>query len=252
MATYSVIVPSYNQETFVKETLENLAQLKTKAREKGITVQTIVIDNCSEPGTLTIIQSYKSSIDVLVVEKDAGQYDAINKGLKLAKGDYWTWLNTDDLIDPEGFFAIVAHLEKQPDTDYIYGDVTYIDEHSKFERDSSTGALSLHKLLFEDASISQPGSFFRKGFTDRIGELSSFYFAFDYEYILRCLKNGAKVTKIDANVAFFRYYSASKSGRQDFRFIKEQLHINKLYGGRFFSRLSLLLRLRILKRKLFN
>ena len=252
MAVYSIIVPSFNQETFIKETLDNLAELKVKAEGKNIFIQVIIIDNCSGPATLNIINSHKDSINNLVIEKDKGQYDAINKGLKLVKGAYWTWLNTDDLIDHDGFFAIAAYLEDHPDTDYIYGDVAYIDEHSQFNKDSTTGSLTLEKLVFKDASISQPGSFFRKSFTDSIGELSPFHFAFDYEYILRCLKNKAKVVKLANNAAYFRYYKTSKSGSQDFRFLKEQLTINKLYGGQFFSRLSLLLRLRILKRKLFN
>lgn len=252
MAIYSIIVPSFNQETFIKETLDNLAELKVKAEEKNIFIQLIVVDNCSGRTTLNIINSHKNSINNLVIESDQGQFDAINKGLKLVKGAYWTWLNTDDLIDHEGFFALAAYLEDHPDTDYIYGDVAYIDENSQFNKDSTTGALSLEKLVFEDASISQPGSFFRKGFTDSIGELSSFHFAFDYEYILRCLKNKAKVVKLDTNAAYFRYYKTSKSGSQDFRFLKEQLTINKLYGGKLFSRLSILLRLRILKRRLFN
>jgi glycosyltransferase involved in cell wall biosynthesis len=252
VARYSVIVPSYNQERFISETLNNLSELKKRAAEKNIVVEIIVIDNCSNAPTFSIIQTYKENIDKLVVEKDKGQYDAINKGIKLAKGDYWTWLNTDDLIDIEGFFKLHAELLKHPETEYIYGDVSYIDEHSKFHKLASTGELTFNKLLNANASISQPGSFFKTNFTQKIGELAPFHFAFDYEYILRCLKNKAIVRKVEANVAFFRYYTTSKSGSQDFRFLKEQLAINHEYGGAFFSKLSLMLRIRILKRKLFN
>ncbi|PBQ33858.1 hypothetical protein CNR22_19410 [Sphingobacteriaceae bacterium] len=252
VATYSIIVPSYNQETFIEQTLANLAELKKKAESTNIVIQIIVVDNCSNAPTLRIINSYKDVINNLVIEKDKGQFDAINKGLKLVKGTYWTWLNTDDLIDIDGFFKITQYLDLRTNIDYIYGNVAYIDEHSKFHKESSTGELTLEKLVFDDASISQPGSFFRKQFTDTIGELSSFHFAFDYEYILRCLKNDAKVAKVDANVSYFRYYKTSKSGSQDYRFLKEQLKINQLYGGRFFSKLGLFLRLRILKRMLVN
>jgi glycosyltransferase involved in cell wall biosynthesis len=252
LTIYSIIVPSYNQVRFIKETLENLSLLKAEASKKNTGVQIIVIDNCSEESTLGIIKSYHHLIDNLVIEKDKGQYDAINKGLRLVKGDYWTWLNTDDLIDIDGFFKLAGYLEKHGDTDYIYGDVAYIDEKSIFHKHSTTGELSFNKLLYRDASISQPGSFFRTAFTKKTGELAAFHFAFDYEYILRCLKNHAKVARLHTNVAYFRYYTDSKSGSQDYRFLKEQLDINKLYGGRLFSRLSLFLRLRILKRKLVN
>ena len=82
--------------------------------------------------------------------------------------------------------------------------------------------------------------------------LSNYRFAFDYEYILRILKNKGKVVKLDTIVAQFRYYQESKSGSQDARFLMEQLEIAKLYGSSAISKLSLMLRLRILKRKLMN
>lgn len=252
VAIFSIIVPSYNQERFIGETLANLVQLKQEAADRKVRVELIVVDNCSDEKTGKILKSFEAQLDQVLVEPDKGQYDAINKGLRLMHGDYWTWLNTDDLLDTKGFFEVVKYLEQHPDTDYIYGNVAYIDEHSKFYKDSSTENLHFDALLNKDASISQPGSFFRSAFTRQIGELSPYYFAFDYEYILRCLKNKAVVTKLNCNVAFFRYYTTSKSGSQDFRFLKEQLQINQAYGGRFYSKLSLLLRIRILKRKLFN
>lgn len=245
-------MPSFNQDKFIRETLENISQLKVAARGKNISVQIIVVDNCSNAPTLNIIEAYKTTIDDLLIEPDKGQYDAINKGLKLVKGDYWTWLNTDDLIDKEGFFKLVDYVQQHPETDYIYGNVAYIDEDSKFHKDSSTPFLSLTHLLNKNASISQPGSFFKTSFTKGIGELASYQFAFDYEYILRCLKHKAKVSKLNCTVALFRYYSTSKSGSKDFRFLEEQLLINKHYGGRLFSKLRMLLQIRILKRRLFN
>jgi hypothetical protein len=116
----------------------------------------------------------------------------------------------------------------------------------------SSGVISLFSLTNKDASISQPGSFFRTEFTKKIGLLSEFKFAFDYEYVLRILKNNGKIKKLDTIVAKFRYYDDSKSGSQDYRFLKEQLNIAEMYGSHFFSKLSLMLRMRILKRKIFN
>lgn len=249
MAIYSVIVPSYNQDKFIRETLNNLSELKVEAEKRKIEIQIILVDNCSDIATQSIINEFKNSIDVLVIEKDKGQYDAINKGLRLVKGEYWTWLNTDDLIDIKGFFHVCDYLNIHPETDYVYGNVTYIDEKSNPYKTYETKDLSFDTLLNIDASICQPGSFLKTTFTNKIGELASFHFAFDYEFILRCLKNKAVIKRLDTNLSFFRYYNTSKSGSQDYRFLKEQLAISKQYGGKFFSKLSLLLRLRIVKRK---
>ncbi|MGZ3930280.1 MAG: glycosyltransferase [Bacteroidia bacterium] len=248
---FSIIVPSYNQDKFIRETLENLRELKAAHNNGSTKVQLIVVDNCSNRQVQAILNEFKPCIDHLIIEKDKGQYDAINKGLKLVKGDYWTWLNTDDLIDTNGFAKIVSALE-QEQPDYIYGNVAYIDEHSEYIKASDSGLISLDRLVNEDASISQPGSFFKTAFTNTIGELAPYHFAFDYEYILRCLKHKASLKKLDCTVALFRYYTASKSGSQDYRFLSEQRAISKLYGSHRFGKLRLMLSLRILKRKLFN
>jgi glycosyltransferase involved in cell wall biosynthesis len=252
MALFSIIVPSFNQDKYIKETLENLLLLKTEAKKNNIGIQVILVDNCSDAATQEIITAYRNIIDDLFIENDKGQYDAINKGLKRVKGDYWTWLNTDDMLDLNGFLKLATYLQQHKNTDYIYGDVRYIDEHSDFHKTSTSGELSLKKLIRSDASISQPGSFFKTTFTHTIGELAPFNFAFDYEYILRCLKHNAVVVKLNTTVAHFRYYAASKSGSKDYRFLKEQLMINRQYGGRLFYKLGLMLNLRILKRKIFN
>ncbi|MDZ4664863.1 MAG: glycosyltransferase [Bacteroidota bacterium] len=252
MASFSIIIPSFNQDKYIRETLENVALLKKQAAQKNILVQLILVDNCSNKETAAVIDDFKEAIDNLIVEKDKGQYDAINKGLKHVAGDYWTWLNTDDLLDIDGFFKIADILNKHTNIDYIYGNVGYIDAQSKFYKSYTSGDLNLQKLTQTDASISQPGSFFKTEFTKKIGELAKYGFAFDYEYILRLLKNAAEVHKLEDNVAYFRYYDASKSGSKNFRFLEEQYSISKSYGRKNFSTLSFMLIIRILKRRLFN
>lgn len=252
MASFSIIIPSYNQDKFIRETLSNLVELKKEAHKRNIPIQLILVDNCSNKETVTVIDDFKENIDNLFIEKDKGQYDAINKGINVVAGDYWTWLNTDDLIDIEGFIKIAEEINKNSTVDYIYGSVGYIDEHSKFYKSYSSGDLDLNLLINHDASISQPGSFFKTSFTSTIGNLASYQFAFDYEYILRCLKNNAKVIHLQTNVAYFRYYNASKSGSKNYRFLQEQLQISKLYGRSLFSKLTFMLIVRIIKRRLFN
>ncbi len=248
---FSIIVPSYNQIQFIEATLLNIVTVKQLCKEQQVELEVIIYDNCSIPEVQVIFEKYKSSIDVLKVEPDKGQYDAINKGLKLVTGEYWTWLNTDDLIDLKGFSAIINYL-KTSTVDYIYGDIETIDENGKSITIGSSGEITLNSLTTKDASISQPGSFFRTAFTKKIGDLSTYRFAFDYEYILRILKNDGKVIRLNTTVSQFRYYEQSKSGSQDARFLQEQLNIAKLYGCSFFTKLSLILQLRIIKRKLFN
>ena len=247
----SVIIPSYNQIKFIEATIKNIVLIKNLCKENNAELEVIVCDNCSMSEVQSVFATYKDAIDVLKVEPDKGQYDAINKGLNYVTGAYWTWLNTDDLIDPKGFLEILNYL-KVNTVDYIYGDIETIDENGKSIAIGSSGKITLESLTSQDASISQPGSFFKTEFTRKIGLLSNYRFAFDYEYILRILKNNGSVVKLNSVVAQFRYYQESKSGSQDARFLMEQLEIAKLYGSSSFSKLGLMLRLRILKRKLVN
>ncbi len=248
---FSIIIPSYNQEKFIGSTLENVAQLKNEANLNGITIEIILIDNESNDAVQQIISQYKNVIDHIDISKDKGQYDAINKGLKICTGDYWTWLNTDDHIISEGFFRLAEILKKDSSIDYIYGGILYMDAGGEIIMDVKAKKFTLNSLVNSDPGIFQPGSFFKTSFTKGIGEIKSYRCCFDYEYILRCLKNNAKIVVCDFPLSRFRYYSDSKTGSLIPIFIKEQLIISKIYGRGQLSKLTWFSKLRLMKHRLF-
>jgi glycosyltransferase involved in cell wall biosynthesis len=249
---YSIIVPSYNQPAYIGKTLANLKKLKEEASERGISIEILLFDSESGPDTQKIIEEYKGIIDYLEVKKDRGQYDAINKGIQKVQGKYWTWLNTDDYIDLKGFFTLDQELKKDDTIDYIYGDIDIIDENDRLIRRSVCWPLSTDLLVNKEASIFQPGSFFKTGKTKEIGLLRENNCCFDYEYILRLLKHDAKFKNINVPVSQFRLYSNSKSGSIVPQFIQEQLVISRQYGRKTTSYLSFFLNLRKMKHKVFN
>jgi len=248
---FSIIVPSYNQEKYIGATLNNLHQLKMIAAQLQVEIQILLFDSESNEGVQKEIEKYKDIIDVLEIKKDKGQYDAINKGIEAVTGDYWTWLNTDDLIDLDGFKKIVELVKKDDSIDYIFGGVAYIDQDGNKTKIISAYDLTLDLLVHKSPSIFQPGSFFKTSITKKIGLLAPYKCCFDYEYILRLLKNQAKFYKCDFVVAQFRYYNDSKTGSIIPIFLKEQLIISKLYGRNLFSFNTSFLLLRLLKHKLF-
>jgi glycosyltransferase involved in cell wall biosynthesis len=248
---FSIIVPSFNQENFIQQTLDNLCELKKKAAEKNIQIEILLFDSESNAAVQTVIEKYKSSIDYVEIKKDKGQYDAINKGIVKCSGDYWTWLNTDDLLDLDGFFKVVDILERDASIDYIYGGVTYIDENNSVMKTVDTWDISLDYLVTREPAIFQPGSWFKKSFTDNVGVLANYACCFDYEYILRLLKNNVLFHKCSFPVSQFRFYSNSKTGSNTVQFIKEQLLISKLYGRMWSDYLTFFLNLRLLKHFVF-
>ena len=247
----SIIVPSFNQELFIADTLKNLVEIKQKAIEKGIGFEILIFDSESNKKVQDIITEFKGFIDFIEIKKDLGQYDAINKGIKKCTGDYWTWLNTDDLLDIDGFFKLVYVLKLNPNIDYIYGGITYINERGESLKTVNSWELSLDQLVTREPSVFQPGSFFKKTFTDKIGLLKSYQCCFDYEFILRCIKNNAIVYQCDFSVSQFRYYKTSKTGSITPIFIKEQLLISHDYGRKWHHYLTLFSKLRLLKHLLF-
>ncbi len=249
---FSIIIPSFNQGKYIRKTLDNLINLKEKAIKESIQIEILLFDNKSDSVVQTVIAEYARHLTYCEIEWDKGQYDAINKGILKCKGDYWTWLNTDDYLHIDGFLSLARLLIKHPDTDYIYGSINYMDENDRFLFTVNSTPLSLNTLVHKTPGIFQPGSFFKKSFTDKIGLLKPYRCCFDYEYILRCLKNNSKIMQCNFPVASFRYYSQSKTGSLIPVFIKEQLQISSDYGRTSFSFLTIFSYLRLLKHKIFS
>ncbi len=248
---FSIIIPSFNQGKYIRKTLDNLIDLKEKSIKESLEIEILLFDNKSDSDVQKVIAEYTPHFSYCEIENDKGQFDAINKGILKCKGDYWTWLNTDDYIHIEGFLSLAKILKDKPETDYIYGSINYMDENDKFLFTVKSTPLSLNTLIHNTPGIYQPGSFFKKSFTDKIGLLKPYRCCFDYEYILRCFKNNAKIFQCNFPVASFRYYAQSKTGSLIPVFIKEQLVISADYGRRALSFLTVLSYLRLLKHKIF-
>ena len=248
---FSIIIPSYNQDKFIAQTFENLKQLRDKARQAGIDIEIVLFDNQSNEPTQKIINANKNLFDFIEIEKDKGQYDAINKGIKKVTGEYWTWLNTDDLIEIDGFLKLAEIVKKSP-VDYIYGSISVIDETGKEIKVSQSRELGIKDLINNNPAVYQPGSFFRKAFTDNIGLLASYQCCFDYEYILRIIKNNGKLYCCNFKVSKFRLHKTSKTRNITVKFVREQLVISKLYGRRTFTKLAFIAFLRLIKHRLYG
>jgi len=248
---FSIIIPSFNQQAYIEKTLQNAIEIKNLAKTKNCEVEILLFDSESNDEVQSIIRRYMPGLDYVEIKKDKGQYDAINKGILKCSGDYWSWLNTDDLIDINGFFKLVEVLRQDPEIDYIYGGVDYINEQGKVTKNYAAFDIKFKTLYSFSPGIFQPGSFFRKKFTDKIGLLKPYQCCFDYEYVLRFMKHGAKVQCCRFVVSNFRFYATSKTGSIIPVFIKEQLEISKIYGRKPYHFLSYFSHLRLLKHTLF-
>jgi glycosyltransferase involved in cell wall biosynthesis len=101
---FSIITISYNEIKNIEKTIKSVANQKYK------NIEYIVIDGDSIDGTKDKIIEYKNVIDIFISEKDAGIYDAMNKGIKLASGDAIILLNSGDTFDPNYLSYIASEL----------------------------------------------------------------------------------------------------------------------------------------------
>ena len=139
-----------------------------------------------------------------------------------------------------------------PSIDYIFGSTNYMDGSGKFLFTNEAKQLTYNALTRKNPGIYQPGSFFKLSFTKKIGGLAAYRCCFDYEYVLRCLTNGAVFYCCKFPVASFRYYTDSKTGMMMPVFIREQLQISKQYGRRSYDFLTWFSYLRLFKRRLLG
>ncbi len=117
----SVITVVRNDKTHIENTIKSvLGQTYPE-------IEYVVIDGNSSDGTTEIIKQYQDKISCFISEPDAGLYDAMNKGLENATGDFVCFLNSGDLFFD---FHTVEHLFNGADkkTDVIYGDTVIVDE----------------------------------------------------------------------------------------------------------------------------
>lgn len=204
-------------------------------------MECIVVDGGSSDNTLEIIISYSDRLK-WISEKDKGQTDAINKGLRMASGDIVGYLNADDLLLPGALSRVARLFTENTEAMWVTGQCRIINE----EDEEIRRLISAYKnawLRFHSRStllitdyISQPSTFWRASIIADVGYLDeSLHYAMDYEYWLR-LYSKYPLVFIPEYLAAFRIHTQSKNtnaGHKDV-YINEEKEIIKKYTGSIF------------------
>ncbi|MBU0993970.1 MAG: glycosyltransferase [Proteobacteria bacterium] len=123
----SVIIPCYNREKFIRETIDSVLS------QTYSNIELICVDDGCTDGTRTILETYKNNITILEHEGrvNKGQSAAINLGMKNASGHYIAILDSDDLFASNKIEMQVKYLETHPDIGLVYANGYAIDENGK-------------------------------------------------------------------------------------------------------------------------
>ena len=128
--TFSIITVTYNAAKMLEATIQSVIS------QTYHHVEYLIIDGASTDGTLAIAQRYQDRIAHLISEPDHGLYDAMNKGLALATGDYVCFLNAGDRLHEDDTLEKMVHsmhqLEALPDV--LYGETEIVNEAGHFVR----------------------------------------------------------------------------------------------------------------------
>jgi glycosyltransferase involved in cell wall biosynthesis len=132
----SLITVCYNAESTIKQCIQSVI-----SQNYG-NLEYIIIDGGSTDNTIQVINQYKDYISIFVSEPDAGIYDGINKGIKMAGGDIVGALNADDFFADNTVLNIIADAFKTQDTGIIYGDLEYVNSKGDIVRNWQSGQYS--------------------------------------------------------------------------------------------------------------
>lgn len=181
----SIITVTYNAEATIEHTLESVAQ------QTYPDVEHLIMDGASKDRTLEIARRYPHAI--VYSEPDKGLYDAMNKGLKKATGDYLCFLNAGDKLHSKETLAhIASSIPDSSSIGVLYGDTHIVDNEGTFIRNRrltppehltwqsfKQGMLVCHQAFYINRQIA-------------LAYDTTYRFSADFDWCIRCMKEGEK------------------------------------------------------------
>ena len=199
----SVVVPTLNQARFIEQTLASIVG------QNWPRLELIVIDGGSTDGTREIVERYP--VTHFVSEPDRGQCDAINKGMRLARGDILAWLNSDDYYLPLALARAAAALGEVSTPKLVHGGCLMIYQSEDRGVIGHAQRVTREQLTTRDP-IYQPSTFWTRHLWEKAGELrEDYHFALDWEWWLRAAQH-AEFQPINEVLSVYLLHPGHKAG----------------------------------------
>ncbi len=240
-AKLSIITITYQAEKYLERTIQSVL---TQGHRDAI--EYIVIDGASKDGTLAIIEKYTNQINQFISEPDKGIYDAMNKGLQRASGDYVIFMNAGDrFADEKTVGQLISAMESNPDV--IVGDAMFVDEAGKTL--GLRSEVTPHKIptnlswrSFQFGMVICHQSFVAKRNIAPLFDLH-FRLSSDIDWEIKCLKLAKEIIQIPAPICQYLIGGASvqnlkRSWQERFEVLKRHFG----FGNALWSHLIIILR----------
>jgi glycosyltransferase involved in cell wall biosynthesis len=220
----SFVIPTRNQARFIEQCINSCIAQQIEDSE------IIVVDGASTDNTRDVLGTYQDRIR-WVSEPDRGQSDAINKGVRMAKGELIAWINSDDYYATNrSMRALVDAFDAEPDVDIAYGNGIRVDGDGneiglyRAHPIANVGDIVKHPASF----VLQPAVLFRRQlFLDVGGVDETLHYTMDYELWIRMFAAARRVRYIPADIACARYHADAKSIAAMGKQIREMISVKQ-------------------------
>lgn len=177
----TIVTVVWNNIEGLKQTTDSIQQQNYEA------VEHVVIDGYSTDGTREWLRNYKPNYAVrFISEPDDGIYDAMNKGMKLASGEYIQFLNGGDALASQNVLAEVEKSWRENKWDWAYGGIKYIDENRRPIREYQLSPFSRRRVSRGLAFVPHPSTYASRELLLQLGGFDSkFGFSADQELAVR-------------------------------------------------------------------
>lgn len=231
MPTVSIITITYNAERFLERTIQSIIA------QQATDYEYIVIDGASKDGTLNLIEQYKDHITTWISEPDRGLYDAMNKGLHQATGEYVWFMNAgDELYNSQTLAQLLGHIQTTR-ADVYYSDALFVRDDNGQHSGSAVGLRSQvtphtlpHQLTWRDMAFGMKVC--HQAFVAKraiapdylIDNLSA-----DLDWEIRCLKAAQRVEYVPFILC--KYLVGGLSVRQHRRSLMDRFNVLVTHFG---------------------
>ena len=222
----SIVTPSLNQGPFIEDTIRSVLT------QSYAPLEHIVVDGVSTDETASVVACYPDV--VWNSEPDHGTADALNRGVRLARGAVLGWLNSDDCYEPGAVGAAMEYLDSHPEVDLVYGDCVVVDRSGRPTDFVRSEPFSARRLLTFDLSMPQCTMFFRRSLFERIGQFEPslrLTVEIDFQFRAAMVARAAYVPGIRSR---FRVHPAARSfgfhpSQNERRVILERLYADPVF-----------------------
>ncbi len=224
--TVAIVTPSFNQCRWLAEAIDSVLAQDYPG------IDYLVVDAGSTDGSVDLLRSYGDRIRWFS-ERDSGQAEGVDKGIKRTNGEIIGWLNADDVYEPGAVRRAVAAFLAAPEAPAVYGNATFIDAEGVYIRPCShVEPWNLDRLIGELDFIVQPATFFRRSAYEAVGGLDwNLHYSLDYDLFIR-LGKLAPLVYLPERQARVRMYEATKTSSGGMKRMDELERMIRRHGRR--------------------